>query len=97
MDLVVAVDVSKRGALAGPEESDIELSVAVVIRRIGRKNGQSSIDREGFQLDAEADAVLVREGGGDLGPALADHAVAFVFLDGEDVDDVDRCLFPGPL
>jgi hypothetical protein len=51
MDLVIAVDVSKRGPLAGPEESDIELSGAVVIRRIGRKNDQWSIDREGFQFD----------------------------------------------
>jgi hypothetical protein len=45
-----------------------------------------AVDGKGFELDAEAETLLVWEGRADFGPTFAGFAVALVVLDGEDVE-----------
>jgi hypothetical protein len=58
----------------------------VAAARCGREDDEAAVQRNGAELDAEAGALFVGEGGADFGPALTGLAVALVFLDGEDVE-----------
>jgi hypothetical protein len=51
-----------------------------VVVGIGWENHQTPVDREGFELNAEADALFVREGGADSRPFLLCLPVGLEFL-----------------
>jgi hypothetical protein len=74
-------------AFGPPLKCCLQQLLRSLIRRIGRQNHQSTIDRNRLELDRETDTLFVRECGADLGPALLFLAVFFVLLDdGKDVE-----------